>query len=145
MLAIMQQEYLILLSCLAVRKPNTGNHKILQKNIQKMTTYAMWKNKHILLCTLLLSLTVTESKAALTQEEIDHWRSELQNSVNHSSSGSSYAHILNFFIEPDRRTRMALEQQRYYQEKKHYEREEQHHLETEILKGVDTTGLGNLK
>ncbi|MCK5517510.1 MAG: hypothetical protein KAI39_11590 [Desulfobulbaceae bacterium] len=45
----------------------------------------------------------------------------------------------------DRQIRMALEQQRYYEEKKHYEREEQHHLETEMLKGIDTTGLGNLK
>ncbi len=66
-----------------------------------MAPYAMWKNKHILLCTLLLSLTVTESKAALTQEEIDHRRSELQNSIDQSNIGSGYAHILNFFIEPD--------------------------------------------
>ena len=66
-----------------------------------MTTYAMWENIHILLCTLLLFLTVTESKAALTQEEIDHRRSELQNSVDQSSIGSNYVHILNFFIEPD--------------------------------------------
>ena len=45
----------------------------------------------------------------------------------------------------DRHRRMYMEQQRYYEEKKHYEREEKHHMETEILKGIDTTGLENLK
>ncbi len=45
----------------------------------------------------------------------------------------------------DRKTRMAMEQQRYYEEKKHYDWEDQHHLETEILKGIDTTGLEKLK
>ncbi len=45
----------------------------------------------------------------------------------------------------DRQTRMYMEQQRYYEEKKHYDWEEQHHFETELLKGIDTTGLENLK
>jgi len=40
---------------------------------------------------------------------------------------------------------MAMEQQRYLQEKKHYDWEEQHHFETTILKGIDTSGLENLK
>lgn len=40
---------------------------------------------------------------------------------------------------------MNLEQQRYMEEKKRNGWEEQHHLETEILKGIDTSGLENLK
>lgn len=44
-----------------------------------------------------------------------------------------------------RQARMNLEQQRYMEEKKRYGWEEQHHLATEILKGIDTSGLENLK
>jgi len=61
----------------------------------------MWINKLVLSCTLLLSFLVTESKAALSQEEIDLRRNELKNNVDHSGIGSSYAHILNFFVESD--------------------------------------------
>lgn len=45
----------------------------------------------------------------------------------------------------ERQTRMAMEQQRYFETKKHYDWEEQHHLEREALKGIDTSGLENLK
>ncbi len=45
----------------------------------------------------------------------------------------------------DRQTRMYMEQQRYSEEKKHYNWKEQHHLETEIMRGIDTNGLENLK
>ena len=61
----------------------------------------MLKNKLVLLSIFLLFVTAVESRAALSQEEIDYLRNDLKNSVDHSAIGSSYAHILNFFIEPD--------------------------------------------
>ncbi len=63
--------------------------------------YNVWKNRLILLCSVLLSFTVTESRAALSQEEIDFRRNELKRNIDHSNIGSSYAHILSFFVEPD--------------------------------------------
>jgi len=45
----------------------------------------------------------------------------------------------------DRQTRMYMEQQRYFEAKKEYDWQEKHHFETEALKGVDTSGLENLK
>ncbi len=44
-----------------------------------------------------------------------------------------------------RQTRMNIEQQHYMEEKQHYKWEDQHHLDTELLQGIDTSGLGNLK
>ncbi len=44
-----------------------------------------------------------------------------------------------------RQIRMNIEQQRYLQQKKAYEREERRHFEREVLKGIDTRGLENLK
>jgi len=44
-----------------------------------------------------------------------------------------------------RQIRMGMEQQRLMEEKKHNDWEEQRHLEREIMKGVDTRGLENLK
>ena len=44
-----------------------------------------------------------------------------------------------------REMRMGMEQQRLMEEKKHNDWEEQRHLERELLKGVDTSGLENLK
>ena len=45
----------------------------------------------------------------------------------------------------DRQTRMGMEQQRLLEEKKHNDWEEQRHLEREVMKGIDTRGLENLK
>lgn len=73
-----------------------------RKPVKKMMINKMWITKFVLLCSfLLLSLTTTESRAALSQEEIDLLRNELKNNIDHSSIGSSYAYILNFFVEPD--------------------------------------------
>jgi len=44
-----------------------------------------------------------------------------------------------------RQVRMNIEQQRLMEEKKHNDWDEQRHLESEALKGVDTSGLENLK
>ncbi len=44
-----------------------------------------------------------------------------------------------------RQIRMAMEQQRLTEEKKHNDWEEKRHLETEMLKGIDTHGLEKLK
>jgi hypothetical protein len=44
-----------------------------------------------------------------------------------------------------RQIRMSIEQQRLMEEKKHNNWVEKRHLETEVLKGVDTSGLENLK
>jgi hypothetical protein len=44
-----------------------------------------------------------------------------------------------------RQIRMGVEQQRLMEEKKHNDWEEQRHLEREVMKGVDTRGLENLK
>ena len=44
-----------------------------------------------------------------------------------------------------RQMRMSVEQQRLMEEKKHNDWEEQRHLEREVMKGVDTKGLENLK
>ncbi len=44
-----------------------------------------------------------------------------------------------------RQIRMGMEQQRLIEEKKHNDWEEQRHLETEVMKGIDTRGLKNLK
>jgi len=44
-----------------------------------------------------------------------------------------------------RQIRMSVEQQRLNEEKKHNKMEEQRHLEREVLKGIDTSGLENLK
>ena len=41
------------------------------------------------------------SAQALTQDEIDTARDVLKDNINHSNVGASYAHMLNFFIEPD--------------------------------------------
>jgi hypothetical protein len=40
---------------------------------------------------------------------------------------------------------MGMEQQRLMAEKKHNDREEQRHLDCQIMKGVDTRGLENLE
>ncbi len=45
----------------------------------------------------------------------------------------------------DRQIRMNTEQQRLIEEREHNKREEKRHLEKEVLKGVDTRGLENLK
>ena len=45
----------------------------------------------------------------------------------------------------DRQTRMGMEQQRLLEEKKHNKWEKQRHLEREVMKGIDTRGLENLK
>ncbi len=45
----------------------------------------------------------------------------------------------------ERQIRMGMEQQRLYEEKKHNNWEEQRHLEREVMKGIDTRGLENLK
>ncbi len=44
-----------------------------------------------------------------------------------------------------RQIRMGMEQQRLMEEKKHNDWEEKRHLETEMLKGIDTSGLEKLK
>ena len=44
-----------------------------------------------------------------------------------------------------RQIRMSMEQQHLIDEKEHYDWEEQRHLETELFKGIDTSGLENLK
>jgi len=44
-----------------------------------------------------------------------------------------------------RQIRMAIEQQRLMEEKKHNDWEEQRHLESEVMKGIDTSKLKNLK
>jgi hypothetical protein len=45
----------------------------------------------------------------------------------------------------ERQIRMGMEQQRLLEEKKHNKWEEQRHLEREVMKGIDTHGLENLK
>jgi hypothetical protein len=45
----------------------------------------------------------------------------------------------------ERQTRMAMEQQKLIEQRKKNELQEQYHLESEALKGVDTSGLKNLK
>jgi len=45
----------------------------------------------------------------------------------------------------DRQIRMGMEQQRLLEEKKHNDWQEQRHLEKEVMKGIDTRGLENLK
>jgi len=45
----------------------------------------------------------------------------------------------------DRQTRMYTEQQRLLEEQKQNDRKAQRHLEREVLKGIDTRGLENLK
>jgi len=45
----------------------------------------------------------------------------------------------------DRQIRMGMEQQRLLEEKKHNDWKEQRHLEREVIKGIDTRGLENLK
>ena len=45
----------------------------------------------------------------------------------------------------DRQIRMGMEQQRLLEEKKHNDWQEQRHLEREVMKGIDTRGLENLK
>jgi hypothetical protein len=45
----------------------------------------------------------------------------------------------------ERQIRMGMEQQRLLEEKKHNDWEEQRHLEREVMKGIDTRGLENLK
>jgi hypothetical protein len=45
----------------------------------------------------------------------------------------------------DRQIRMGMEQQRLLEEKKHNKWEKQRHLEREVMKGIDTRGLENLK
>ncbi len=44
-----------------------------------------------------------------------------------------------------RQIRMGMEQQQFMELKKHNDWEEQHHLESELLQGIDTSGLKNLK
>ena len=44
-----------------------------------------------------------------------------------------------------RQIRMGMEQQRLTEEKKHNDWEEKRHLEREVLKGIDTSGLEKLK
>ena len=44
-----------------------------------------------------------------------------------------------------RQIRMGLEQQQFMELKKHNDWEEQRHLESELLRGIDTSGLKNLK
>ena len=44
-----------------------------------------------------------------------------------------------------RKTRMVLEQQRLAQQREHDASQEQRHLEREVMKGIDTKGLENLK
>ena len=44
-----------------------------------------------------------------------------------------------------RQTRMAIEQQRLMEARKRNDREEQRHLERQVLQGIDTSGLENLK
>lgn len=44
-----------------------------------------------------------------------------------------------------RQIRMSMEQQRLIEDKKHNEWEEQRHLESQVFKGIDTSGLENLK
>ena len=44
-----------------------------------------------------------------------------------------------------RQTRMVLEQQRLAQQREYDASQEQRHLEREVLKGIDTKGLENLK
>ena len=44
-----------------------------------------------------------------------------------------------------RQMRMSIEQQKLAEERKQTARAEQRHLEREVLKGVDTSGLKNLK
>ncbi len=44
-----------------------------------------------------------------------------------------------------REIRMSIEHQRLMEEKKHNSWEEQRHLEREVMKGIDTHGLENLK
>lgn len=45
----------------------------------------------------------------------------------------------------ERQMRMSIEQQKLMEQKKHNQWEEQRHLENEALKGIDTSGLNNLK
>ena len=45
----------------------------------------------------------------------------------------------------DRQIRMGMEQQRLLEEKNHNDWQEQRHLEREVMKGIDTRGLENLK
>ena len=47
-----------------------------------------------------ISLTVA-SAHALTQEDIDTARDALKEHIDHSNVGAGYAHLLNFFVEPD--------------------------------------------
>ncbi len=44
-----------------------------------------------------------------------------------------------------RQIRMGMEQQQFMELKKHNDWEEQHHLESELLQGIDTSGLKKLK
>lgn len=44
-----------------------------------------------------------------------------------------------------RQVRMNIERQRLMEERKHNARAEQRHLEREVMKGIDTRGLKNLK
>lgn len=44
-----------------------------------------------------------------------------------------------------RQIRMGMEQQRLMDERKHYKWEEKRHLEREMMRGIDTRGLENLK
>lgn len=44
-----------------------------------------------------------------------------------------------------RQIRMSMEQQRLIEDREHNKWEEQRHLESEALKGIDTSGLENLK
>jgi len=45
----------------------------------------------------------------------------------------------------DRQIRMSMQQQNYFEQKQEYQWETRHHFENEILHGVDTRGLRNLK
>lgn len=44
-----------------------------------------------------------------------------------------------------RQIRMGMQQQQLIEQQKHNRLEEKSHLETELLKGIDTSGLKNLK
>ncbi len=53
------------------------------------------------LCSIIGLYLVMMNAQALTQDEIDEIRDQLKDNINHSNIGASYAHLLNFFVEPD--------------------------------------------